>query len=408
MRWQFRIDLRPAGKHDDDVPSPQEMKHVMPERYTLFPGCRGLLFVGAFLLMSGNQPAGADEPDYTIEEITTRLKEWESKIQTLRVHTKTVCDPYAKMAVTAGLTGVKRIAYNDWIWTKAGPYRHHRWVTYNGRPWMRSLDACDAVRAWRASYENGHNESDPTDVKFSAINPNGQSSPTPLYRLWGRLSLLTSTSNVWIGEPNFWIGEANVWIGEAIKRGELEFVGVDEFDGRQCVLMRRTVGLHRPDGPLQENFWLDPAHGFLPVQIEIPRFSKYDVKEFFEPEPGFFFPKRGQFLHRIEDVVEQAEEWEITAVELNQELPAALWVPPVVHKEEPDLAEKTAAKGQAVRLMAWHYALRMTGLDFWLDGGFLAITVIVFVGVLVLWLFKKHKRRAPPAPPPPGPVPVER
>ena len=189
-------------------------------------------------------------------------------------------------------------------------------------------------------------------------------------------------------------------IGEAIEKGLLEFAGSEVIDDRRCVLMRYTFSnasegaKRRAGGPVQENYLLDPEHGFLPIQVELPRSRKYTVQEFFEPEPGFWFPKRGKYVDRMDDVVEMTEDWEITAVELNQDQPSSLWEPPVVKTKEPDLAEKAAAKGKEFRHSAWLFGISMTGLDFWLAGGFLVVAVIFLVGVLLVY-YRRRKRKLP-------------
>ncbi len=178
-------------------------------------------------------------------------------------------------------------------------------------------------------------------------------------------------------------GENGGWLGSVIERRDMELVGVADLDGRLYVHIRSR-------GPHPRDFWLDPEHGFLPVRVEWPRSTKFVVDEFFEPEPGFFFPKRGQFLHRHDEEVLQAEDWEVTAVELNRPIPAALWQPPATITKELGSSEKGELAMNEARTWARNYAVRMTTLDFWLERGFLVVAILFLAAVMLVWS-RKHK-----------------
>jgi hypothetical protein len=165
----------------------------------------------------------------------------------------------------------------------------------------------------------------------------------------------------------------------------VELVEVAELDGRTCVHLRRTEGGHWQD------FWLDPEHDFLPILVETPRSSKYVVDEFSEPEPGFFFPKRGRFLHRHNGEVLQAEDWEITSVELNQPIPPSLWDPPAVPAKKQGLASRAdGITDEARGTLSW-YAYRVTTLDFWQESGFLALAIVFLIGVLAVLATRRNQ-----------------
>jgi hypothetical protein len=335
------------------------MRRALAPRPSLFFAA-GL--VAAFVSRQGP----AEEPRYTLEEVAARLHAWEARIDTLRVHAHTQPDPQAKMAVKAGVGGIKRDAYDDWIWTKSGRIHHHHWVTYDGRPTtMRSLSADSPSGSWTASFTNSPDGVTPSEVTPSAGRASGNV-PTPLFGLW--------------------LGRARGgWLSSAIERGMVELVEVAELDGRPCVHLRRNEGRYSQD------FWLDPEHDFLPVLVETPLSSKYIVEEFSEPEPGFFFPKRGRFLHRHDGEVLQAEDWEITAVELNQSIPPSLWDPPVVPTNEQGLAARAGGVADEARWRLSSYGDRVTTLDFWLESGFLVLAIVFLVGVVAVFATRRGK-----------------
>jgi hypothetical protein len=327
-----------------------------------------LFFAAALVVALVSRQGIAEEAQYTLEEVAARLRAWEARIDTLRVHARTQIDPQAKMAVEAGLGGIKRVGYDDWIWTKSGRMRHHHWVTYDGRPTtMRSLSADSPGGSWTASFTNSPDGVTPSEVSPSAGRASG-SVPTPLFGLW--------------------LGRARGgWLSSAIDRGMVELVAVAELDGRTCVHLRRTERRHSQD------FWLDPQHDFLPVLVETPLAFKYVVEEFSEPEPGFFFPKRGQFLQRDRENGEtiQSEDWEITAVEFNAPISPSLWDPPAVPEKKATLATRAGGIADETRWRISSYADRVTTLDFWLESGFLVLAILFLVGVLLMLAVRRSK-----------------
>ena len=96
---------------------------MIRRRCSLFR-CRSIFVAAMLSALGATALLAEDEPRYTLEEVTDRLKAWQEKIDTLRVHTRTVCDPHAKWAIEAGQEGIERIGYDDWIWTSAGQIRH--------------------------------------------------------------------------------------------------------------------------------------------------------------------------------------------------------------------------------------------------------------------------------------------
>src|SRR5258708_32217061 len=110
----------------------------------------------ACVLSAGSQLqwVSAAEPEYTLEEITAQLKEWQAKIVTLRLQMREEGDPHSKMATDGALVGGQRVGFFDWVWTDTGAIRSHRWGTYDGPTRLRALRVDGGRRSWASTFRH--------------------------------------------------------------------------------------------------------------------------------------------------------------------------------------------------------------------------------------------------------------
>ncbi|RLS51990.1 MAG: hypothetical protein DWH91_17715, partial [Planctomycetota bacterium] len=118
-----------------------------------------------------------------------------------------------------------------------------------------------------------------------------------------------------------WDNKTRTWLGTRISgvaAAETTASGLLRVDG---ALLASSTDLCFVD--------LDPAHGYLPVRIESKlkgsQMSYFQVDEFREVQPGFWFPWKGSM--NINGNV--LSHWEVKHVDLNTELPDSLFVPPM-------------------------------------------------------------------------------
>jgi hypothetical protein len=268
-------------------------------------GCVGLAVAAALALVTAPCAAQAAEPEYTLETITGALKEWQSQIVTLRLQMREEADPHSNLAKEAKLEGVERVEFFDWTWTDTGAGRSHNWVTYDGKVQMRNL-AAGGPRSWSCTYRDGpSDEREPATVTLQAgsSGPPGGALPTPLYGLWT-------------------YAPRSAWLVDRIERGDFELVGTVKAQGHPRVRLRNI-------DEKKDSLLLDPEHGFLTAESEVPGGNSQVVDEFFEPEPGLFFPKRGRLTQRSGGEVLQTITWEVLSAELNQPIADELWEPPI-------------------------------------------------------------------------------
>src|SRR5262249_8243830 len=102
-------------------------------------------------------------------------------------------------------------------------------------------------------------------------------------------------------------------------------------------------------------------------------------------------PMGARYLHRQNGEVLQAEDWEITAVELNQPIAPSLWEPPAVPEKKQSLAGRASGVAEEARWTFSYYAWRITTLDFWLESGFLILAIMFLVGVLAVVATRRGK-----------------
>lgn len=282
------------------------------------------LCMGVCCLFHPSWLSADDHPEYTLEEITDRLTEWQNKIVSVHVQAKQTWDPQSKLAHDSNVAGVERISYLDWLWTDADALRRASWTTFDGTVKMRSLYVMGTRHDWTALYHYGvSDETKPSHVTIGVPSAPGSKSDG---------TFIAQLAGLWRPTPPHWLAERLV---ESPPK-HLEHV---TLDGRPAVYLELDDS---PAGRITEQLWLDPEHGFLPCRVAVEGSSEWTTTEFSEPEPGFFFPRRGREVQRItSNEVLQEGAWEITDIALNQPVPKDLWKPPIANGTEvTDMANK--------------------------------------------------------------------
>ena len=233
-----------------------------------------------------------------LNEAIQQLQSWQAKIQTIRVisQTTTIGPSFTPDRKPGDSNGVQQ---SDWIWDRSGRSRDAARMLIGGRVQSRTYRIANRLELIDITYPKGSAWNDtPTEV---LIQPKtGNSAVGDFY--WLR--------PIWF--HNMWLGDQ---LAELQKSGKVN-VTVTE-DG---LLMIRQI---------YESLVLDPNHGYLPRQI-----YGVIVNEYREIEPGFWFPWKGEYNHVYDDkeFVKSADvhlQWEIKQVDLNTELPDALFEFPV-------------------------------------------------------------------------------
>lgn len=99
--------------------------------------------------------------------------------------------------------------------------------------------------------------------------------------------------------------ERAVWIDEILSDTDGWSAGkMVEVNGHTCLELTRSLAHPIGNRPIERRIALDPARGYLPRQIRetvTAAFrrteSVYQVTEFQEVEPGFWFPRPGHLVH---------------------------------------------------------------------------------------------------------------
>jgi len=236
-----------------------------------------------------------------LQQAKDTLKDWTQKFATMRVRSlrEATADSNA-LVREAGIT--HSITKSDWIWEDSGRFRDNDVLLYDGDVRLRSMRSANLSKYYTTSFQHGEDEF-PARV---GIQP--------------RSDHLTSLS---LRKQPFWFlwdSHSRTWLGQRIQsvhNAELTTDGLLEIRGDD-------IG---SDGFVVR---LDPKHSYLPVSGEYEETNdhQYRVEDFFEVESGFWFPQRGSIQMNVEGD-RLFSSWEITSVELNQEYPAELFVPPM-------------------------------------------------------------------------------
>ncbi len=261
---------------------------------------RTILWVMLVLLLSGR---GVDAAD--LAEAKQRLLEWEQKIFSLRVRSQIKSE--AKTNTSVAEAGLKFAGADyDWTWEDTGRLRDQSTDWNDSRITSRSLRMRDFDYSYKFEFQATDKElKNPTilTIRENSIHPTTLNHIQPSFR-------------------GLWDDATRTWIGERIKAVQdatLTKDGLLEIDGTPLDLKGEIVRL-------------DPEHGYLPRSIESKGYQ-YQVDEFQEVEPGFWFPKTGTILMVSPDY-HMLQKWEIKQVELNIVFPDSLFKPPLTDKTQ--------------------------------------------------------------------------
>jgi len=262
-----------------------------------------------------------------LDEAKQRLTEWEQKIVSIRVVSQINSKPETN-------TLVKEAGYefagadHDWVWEDTGRFRDQSTSWNSSGISTRSLRMADYKRYYVLGYSAKNKERDsPITAGINENNIRVTSSKLirqPFQGLWD------DTSRTWLGSRIQNVQEARV-----TKEGFLEIDGASI--GMEGYIVR-----------------LDPKHGYLPQSIENKGGFLYQVDDFQEVEPGFWFPKKGTRLSTVPGY-HMLQKWEIKKVELNPVFPDSLFVPP--------LADGTRVINAITGKQYWHGGKRPKNLE---------------------------------------------
>jgi hypothetical protein len=239
-------------------------------------------------------PCNADE----LSDAVAALRSWQNRIVSIRVRTRITSE--AATDVMLREAGIRTaVGVKDWVWEDSGRYRYERLSYNDGRLVSRQLSLADYKRAYQLSYP-AEDPARETPARL-LINENVRNRK--------------GIKNGVIEEP-LWILWAGNWLGEriaSVASAELDSDGLLAFDGAAIGEDECTVRL-------------DPRHGYLP-RIATRQALRFQVDEFFEVEPGFWFPQNGSLAISIPngDILHR---WDVSQVDLNADLPESLFVPP--------------------------------------------------------------------------------
>ena len=285
---------------------------------------RCLLWAMLVLLLTECRVNAAD-----LAEAKQRLTEWEQKIVSIRVISQINSKPETH-------TLVKEAGYEfagadyDWVWEDTGRFRDQSTSWNSSGISTRSLRMADYKRYYALGYsaKNKKRES-PTSATIHENNIR-----------------VTSVNLVQHPFHGLWDDATRTWLGERIKNVKEARVtkeGLLEISGDPIGMERFIVRL-------------DPEHGYLPQSADLGESDNgfhYQVDEFQEVEPGFWFPKKGYFLG-IAPGYHSLQKWEIKKVELNPVFPDSLFVPP--------LADDTRVVNAITGKRYWHGGKRPANL----------------------------------------------
>ena len=265
-----------------------------------------LLWMMLVLLLIGRGVNAAD-----LAEAKQRLAEWEQKIVSIRIRSQSRSKPETNtLTAEAGLEFSG--SDSDWAWEKTGRFRDQHTTRSSSDTGSRSLQMADHKHYYFFSLsDTDKSRESPTRVRISANNIGDPMQSHTYHRPFHGL---------WDDATRTWLGERIQNVTEATVTNE----GLLEFDGT-------FIGLGNK-GPIVDKkkyiVRLDPKHGYLPKSIEREGTFLYQVDEFQEVEPGFWFPKTGSFLSTMPDY-HLLGRWEVKEVELNLDSPDFLFVPPL-------------------------------------------------------------------------------
>jgi hypothetical protein len=186
----------------------------------------------------------------------------------------------------------------DWIWEDSGRFRIDSSTVNDGRNLPKSLRLADRQRVYILNFtEQSGNEFPAAAV----IREN---------------SLQNTATGANYAALCYWNESNRTWLSQGIQTVSESTVDDDGL----LVVSGALIGY-----PTYE-LHLDPAHSYLPRSGGSPDgIDHFEVEEFREVEPGFWFPWRGYQKMWGDDM---RINWEVLSVELNAELPDELFKPP--------------------------------------------------------------------------------
>jgi len=134
------------------------------------------------------------------------------------------------------------------------------------------------------------------------------------------------------------------WLDTRLTTEEILTLALEERNGRQLVRLEFRAVLPQST---RNTFWLDPEFHYLPRIVRRGRFETI-TEEFFEVEPGWYFPKRGWQESENADNSPARIEWVVESVERNVPNDPAWWEPP--------RANGTEVLDHVARQHYWHGA----------------------------------------------------
>ncbi len=263
-----------------------------------------------------------------LDEAKQRLTEWEQKIVSIRVISQFNSKPETN-------TLVKEAGYefagadHDWVWEDTGRFRDQSTSWNSSGISTRSLRMADYKRFYVLGY-SAKNKKRGSPTSAGIYENNIRITSVKYYFNQPFQGLWDDTTRTWLGNRIQNAKEARV-----TKNGLLEISG--DPIGMEGYIVR-----------------LDPEHGYLPRSIENEGFLLYQVEEFKEVEPGFWFPQKGMMLTTTTGY-HSLQKWEIKQVELNPVFPDSLFVPP--------LADDTRVINAITGKQYWHGGKRPKNLE---------------------------------------------
>jgi hypothetical protein len=256
-------------------------------------------------IVSGILPA-ASVHAADLREAVSQLEEWQKRVICIRVLSRVTSDA-ATNAVIAESKAKTAVSELDFVWDDSGRFRDADTLWHDGVVRGRGFRSADRQHYYACGFPPAKDAADefPTQVSIqenSIQHTSMKSTKQPFWVLWD------DGTRTWLADRL-----RNVSTADTTAQGLLQ------IDGALVGMLPGYV------------VWLDPKHGYLPSSARYEygtSYTQYQIDEFQEVEPGFWFPRKGT----IDLVVENKrhfQSWEITKVELNPELPDSFFVPPM-------------------------------------------------------------------------------
>jgi|GEM_PF-6430704 len=295
------------------------------------------------LLLVFTSQVPADDASPSAAELSDPLRRWREAFATIEVEFRYACRAQLERRfpdIELPADYLERWgSHGRLFWTDFGPFVHDSWKLENARVLRVRRKGVSRTGAFEAvgTVEDGLPFDESAVVWTELISgPTGAASYAP--------------SSVIIPLHGLYFSQHGDWIDAALQRAPaLSAPGRIEVDGHECLELVFDNPL--PDGsPFYEShLCLDPGYGYLPRRVrqvaKVPGSSGemiYEVREFQEVEPGWWFPARGIYFVSIEP--DDVYDWEVTAVKRNPPVKTARLTPPTVRQNRV-VASQSAGRG---------------------------------------------------------------